>query len=161
VPRITKDWVIGLDFGGIEKILALGMYNRRATLLSIETDSYFHACFDDEEDQEEVFWGYFIPYYTLWVSMLYVVDEGLVALDVEDAKLQKIRDCVDMGLLRRFRNATFHFQPAFRSPKHDDLFARNGFAFQWELWQRQDFLVRKLTRFVKLNPNSGKTVGLG
>lgn len=157
MPKITKEWVAGLDRGGLEKILALGRYNRSAILLSIHADEWFHAHFEgqrSEAKKQEVFWLFFLPYYFLWVSMLYVVHEGLVELEIEDAKLRKIREHIDMALLKRFRNATFHFQPKWRSSKHDDFIMKHGLAAAWELSQRQDFLVRKMARLVKFNPHS-------
>ena len=134
------------------------MANRRAALLSVETDRYAQAIFDDKTskaDKGELFNGFFLPFYMLWVSMIYVVHEGLVDLDVEDRQLEHLRNKTDIDLLRRFRNGTFHFQCEFYSRKHDELIQRHGFGAQWELWGRQDFLVRKMLSYVPHNPRSG------
>ena len=161
LPQVTKDWILGMDKAQLEKVLALGAYNRRAVLLFIHTDEWFHAHFvrgRSRKQKEEIFWAFFIPYYTLSASMVYVVHEGLTELEVEDKKLEKIRVAVDMRLLKRLRNATFHFQTRFRSPKHDEFITQKGFGIARELFERQDFLVRKMIRFSKDNPHSASSI---
>jgi len=157
VPKVTKAWIAQQDRKGLRKVLALTAYNRRAMLLSIETDRWFQAIEQARPGaaaEREIFWGFFVPYFTLWISMVYVVHEGLVELGIEDAALDKIRSGIDMAVLRRFRNATFHFQPEFRSEKHDELIRKYGFRGGRDLWRRQDFLVRKMARFVRYNPHA-------
>lgn len=125
-------------------------------LLFIHTDEWFHAHFVEgrtSEQQQEVFEEFFFPYYSMWTSMVYVVDEGFVELDIEDAQLQKARAKIDMSLLRRFRNGTFHYQPRFRSPKHDDLIMSKGSART--LYERQGVLVRRMGRFLRKSPDRG------
>jgi len=125
MPKITKEWVAGLDKIGLDKINALGGYNRQATLLYLQASEFRIAAFNPRattKQRNDMLSGLFIPYYTLWISMLYVVHEGLTALDIEDKTLLKARAQVNMDLLRRFRNATFHFQPQFAfSSQHIDL----------------------------------------
>jgi hypothetical protein len=124
-------------------------------MLSGHTNEMFHAHFAAtvrENEHKEIFWGFFLRYYTLWASMVYVVHEGFVELQVEDKRLDMARAAVDMKLLRRFRNATFHFQPAFRGSKHGDLIVQKGFQVARALSDRQDFLARKMLRLLKHNP---------
>src|SRR5271157_6292425 len=112
MPETTQVWVNSLDRSQFEKVAALGQYHRQAMLLFIHTDEWFHAHFVEgrtEDQRHDIFDEFFLPYYAMWTSMVYVVDEGFVALDIKDTKLQKARDAIDMKLLRRFRNATFHY----------------------------------------------------
>lgn len=137
-----------------ESVFALGRYNRQAVLLFHHTDEWFHVALGgDLKGQKEIeaFWGFFIPYYQLWGASVYVVHEGLHSLDITDAQLNKLRQQVDMDALRRFRNATFHFQTKWRDPRHEALIG-NVLATR-KLFERQDFLVRKMMRLVRSVPN--------
>lgn len=157
MPIITQAWVDGLNRNQFEKAAALHLYNHRAVLLWIETDHYARACFAEKDisNRREIFDDFFFPYYSMWTSMVYVVDEGFVALGIEDARLQKARDQVDMALLKRFRNATFHYQPHWRSPKHGELIMTKGFGSAHALFERQGVLIRRIGRFMKKMPDRG------
>jgi hypothetical protein len=121
-------------------------------LLFVHTDKWFHIVTGDhasQADKMEAFMGYFIPYYHLWVSCVSVVHEGLRSLDVLDGKLDKLRVKVDVDKLRRFRNASFHFQPKWKDLRHTELIQSVGSTR--ELFERQDILVRKMVGFVRFN----------
>jgi hypothetical protein len=155
VPVITKAWIGSVDRATLEAVLALSRYNRQAVLLFAHTDEWFHIVTGDHEseaDKREAFMGYFIPYYHLWASCVYVVHEGLRSLDVSDAKLDKLRVKVDVDKLRRFRNATFHFQPKWKDVRHTELI--QSVASTRELFERQDILVGKMVGFVRFNPHA-------
>lgn len=156
MPEITKDWVAGLNETEFEKALALGLYHYRAQLLFIHTNEWFHAHFEPERterEKTEIFHDFFVPYFFMWASLVYVVHEGFVALQIEDAKLRRAVDAADIALLKRFRNATFHYQPRVRSPKHDEYIRAKGFGGVRSLFDRQGVLVRRIARLLKHNPN--------
>lgn len=58
-----------------------------------------------------------------------------------------------MQLLKDFRDGTFHFQPTFKAERHKNYIAKNGFASALDLYERQDFVVRKMVRYMKHNAN--------
>jgi hypothetical protein len=155
VPAITKAWMMSLDDKGYERVVAILRYCRIAEFLSVEAEDWFDRMHDSDISQEEaktIFWELFIPAFMLFASMLMVLHEGLNEIGVEDRKLQEVEARVDMRLLQRFRNATFHFQPQFRSPKHSAFIAADGFETAWELWKRQSFLIHKMRKLLKHHP---------
>jgi hypothetical protein len=161
VAEVTKDWIGGLDARAFEKVLALGLYHYRSQLLFIHTNEWFHAHFQSgktEKQQLEIFSEFFVPYFLMWASMVYVVHEGFVDLDIEDARLQRATKATDVALLKRFRNATFHYQPHVRSPKHDEYIKTKGFGAVRTLFDRQGVLVRRMARLLKYNPHYGNAV---
>lgn len=59
-------------------------------------------------------YGVFMFY---WYSGLYVVIEGYRELQLQDAKIEALLQSPNVDALRLLRNATFHFQKEFFSPK--------------------------------------------
>ena len=72
------------------------------------------------------------------------IEDGII--EIEDTQLRRLREKMDMDVLRRFRNGTFHYQPNFFSPKHNDLIEKHGFGMTRDLDHRQDFIARKMLR---------------
>ena len=89
----------------------------------------------------------------MWLSMLYVIHERLVKLKVKDEKLRNIHSKIDLGLLHKFRNRTFYFQSNFRTKHHNNYIVKNRFGSARDLCERQDFVVRKMVRFLKYSQN--------
>lgn len=49
----------------------------------------------------------------IWYALVYVVIEGFIELRLTDATVERLlADTTKVDLLRRFRNAIFHFQPS-------------------------------------------------
>lgn len=59
-------------------------------------------------------YGVFMFY---WYSGLYVVIEGYRELQLQDAEIEALLQSPNVDALRLLRNATFHFQKEFFSPK--------------------------------------------
>ena len=59
-------------------------------------------------------YGVFMFY---WYSGLYVVIEGFRQLQLQDEKIEALLQSPNVEALRLMRNATFHFQEEFFSPK--------------------------------------------
>jgi hypothetical protein len=77
---------------------------------------------------------------------VYVVHEGFIHLGVEDTKLNRIRSKGDLDVLRRFRNATFHFQPVWRDERHTKLIMENLTGWVQELHDRHHELMGRMLR---------------
>ena len=155
VAVINKDWAEALNEAQIERVLSLGVYNLHAKLLFVHVDEWWHTMFRHEMNKKlmtEAFRFFFIPYYKIWASTVYVVHEGIEECGVTDKKLDAIRGSLDMRLFRRFRNGTFHFQPRLSNAHHRDYIDKAGFGMTRELYERQDFVVRKMVRLLKHNP---------
>ena len=155
MPRVTKDWVARLDLKDLDKVLALMRYAKQAEVLAHETDQWWNHMWAPrrrENTRIQILHSVFMPYYMMLVSMLVVFDGGFVELAIEDKQIEKIKQKLDMKLLRRFRNAAFHFQPYYHSPKHDEYINKNGFGATWDMWNRQDLLVKRMGRYIKYNP---------
>jgi hypothetical protein len=64
---------------------------------------------------------------SVWYSLLFVVVEGYIELSCQDAEVNALLANEDyVNLLKRFRNATFHYQADFLSPKLGDFLAAEG-----------------------------------
>lgn len=80
-------------------------------------------------------------------SGLFVVVEGWQDLKLNDAKIDELIASPYVDRLRRFRNATFHYQEAVISQKHLDFFGTE--AEKTEEWVGQ--LYEELARFFREN----------
>lgn len=153
MPEITRDWVAGLSKRDTERALSLGGYHYRAQLLLIHTEEWERFVFGSSpRKSEDAFSSHYIHYYMMWTSMVYVVHEGFVELDIQDSKLNAARAKLDLSLLKRFRNGTFHYQPNFFSAKHDDLINRHGFSAARGMHDRHGVLVRRFSRLLNHSP---------
>lgn len=66
----------------------------------------------------------FMMYMSLWYGMLYVVIEGWKELELTDDENQ-ITDLIksnNVNLLKRYRNATFHYQKEYNNIKFEEFF---------------------------------------
>ena len=151
---ITRQWVHDFDKSDLRKFLALSLYYAQAQILRLHADEYLDTLeeFRLKKTRDRVFFHSFKPIFKMFASMVYVVDEGFRELNLEDVALNRIRVQVDMEKLRRFRNATFHFQPYISNPKHDEYIANVGAAPLYALHERQGFLIRRISRFAKDSP---------
>ena len=80
-------------------------------------------------------------------SALYVVIEAWKNLGLKDRKIEALIDSPFIDRLRRFRNATFHYQNDIISLKHLELFGTE--EEKTEVWMRQ--LYSELSRFFTEN----------
>lgn len=152
MTEITRAWMEGLNKQAFEKALALGLYHYRTQLVFIETDKMFQACTDKtrcHKERAKIFDEFFIHWYFLFSSLVYVVHEGFEELGICDVKLNSLSIKADMAKLKRFRNATFHYQPFVRSPKHDNYLNDIGFVASKRFFDRQGILIRRIARLIK------------
>ena len=80
-------------------------------------------------------------------SALYVVIEGWQDLGLNDPKIDDLIQSPFVDRLRRFRNATFHYQKDIISLKHLELFGTE--EERTEMWLRD--LYSELSRFFTKN----------
>jgi hypothetical protein len=80
-------------------------------------------------------------------SALYVVIEGWKDLGLSDPRIDELIGSPFVDRLRRFRNATFHYQNDIASLKHLKLFGTE--KERTEVWLRE--LYTELSRFFKEN----------
>jgi len=62
--------------------------------------------------------GTFMDY---WYGGLFVVCEGWKELKLQDDAINQLLDDPKLDLLKRFRNAAFHYQKDYLNPKHQGL----------------------------------------
>jgi hypothetical protein len=156
VPKVTRDWVAELDQNGLDALLALAVYVRRAELLFTHTHFWFKYCVDgrrSEANRLNALHGSFIPYWTVWASLVFVAHEGFKKLRIDDERLNEIRRKVNLPTLKNFRDATFHFDPIYYNPRHDDLMKRS-FVDTRYLHERQRELIYSALDHVKDNPHA-------
>ncbi len=156
ITVVDRAWAEQLDADGVEAVVSLGMYSKRASLLFEHTDEWFHVSTDTSqpaESQRDAFWGFFIPYYTTWASLVYVVWEALKHLKIDDLIIKDIVKELDIDLFRNYRNSTFHFDRKFRSEHQRKFLARNGFIAVRKLFERQEELVLQMLELIKHNPH--------
>ena len=67
-------------------------------------------------------------YLAYWYSGLYVVYEGWKQLELIDPIIENLLSSPNLDLLRRYRNAQFHFQRDYTSEKESEFYieAKNG-----------------------------------
>jgi len=56
-----------------------------------------------------------------WYGGLYVVIEGWQSLDLHHPKIDELLKSLNVDLLRRYRNGSFHFQKQWFDPKLTDF----------------------------------------
>lgn len=62
--------------------------------------------------------GFYVAMYmSLWYGCLYVVIEGWRALQLADAEIDVFLSSANVNLLRRYRNATFHYHKEYLHEK--------------------------------------------
>jgi|GEM_PF-4706241 len=75
---------------------------------------------DEEIQKKKSFQRFDIEFYlylSLWYSLLYVVVEGWEHLKLYDKNVNKLLQSENTDLLRRYRNATFHYQELNDDPR--------------------------------------------
>jgi hypothetical protein len=74
--------------------------------------------------------GIFMGY---WYASLFVVIEGWEDLNEEDEVLQGLLKSPNTALLKRFRNAVFHYQKNYRDPRLIELISEGNEVVEW-IW---------------------------
>ena len=114
------------------QILTLHRYYIHTTLmkkqLDVELAKADHIVTDHEDPTKNVIMtginlrampvGTFMDY---WYGGLFVVCEGWKELKLKDEAIDLLLDDPKLDLLRRFRNAAFHYQKDYLNPKHQGL----------------------------------------
>jgi hypothetical protein len=67
-------------------------------------------------------------YLSYWYGGLYVVVEGWRALKLSDPYVDRLLESPNVGLLRRYRNGAFHYQPSYFDGRFVDFFSQEGTA---------------------------------
>ena len=130
--RAIKKDIIALNGSQMEALLALGRYQRSAEYLENKARECFDGHDDVDEDLKTVdFHVNFRIWHSLWIASIYIVHEGLVQLDVQDTRLNRLRQKGNLDVLRRLRNATFHFEPRWRDQRHAAFFEESGGLTSW------------------------------
>ena len=86
-------------------------------------------------------------YFVYAYSGIYLVIEGWRELGLADDRIDELLESPYVDRLRRFRNATFHFQKQPLSMKHFEFFGTE--EEQTEVWLNK--LYREFERFFKAN----------
>jgi len=97
-------------------------------------------------------YGIFMFY---WYSGLYVVIEGFQELKLKDQKIESLLQSPNTDALRLIRNATFHFQKEFFSPKMASFMASKD-SVPWVFALTEAFSGFFLTEMPKLTQNEKK-----
>jgi len=66
-----------------------------------------------------------------WFAGMYVVIEGWKELGLNDSKIDKLLTSSNLDLLRRYRNAVFHYQKDYYSEKFRELMEEGDDSIQW------------------------------
>lgn len=127
------------------------LYRRAVTRESLKTIT-------DMKELMLFFWTAPGMYLQYSYSGIYVVIEGWKELMLADPKIEILLSSTYVDRLRRFRNATFHYQPDVLSIKHLEFFGTGNDTT--EVWL--DELYKELERFFRENtvqmPNDLKEI---
>jgi hypothetical protein len=70
-------------------------------------------------------------YISYWYSGLYVVIEGWRELDLHESNIDALLSSPYVDLLRRYRNAVFHYQKTYSDSRFMDLMLAGDAAVTW------------------------------
>ena len=70
-------------------------------------------------------------YMSYWYAGLFVVVEGWKTLELHDSNLDRLLSSPNVGLLKRFRNAVFHYQENFLDQRLMDMVHEGQNAEAW------------------------------
>jgi len=70
-------------------------------------------------------------YMSYWYGGLYVVIEGWKELGFADPEIDDLLKSPNVDILRRYRNATFHFQREYFADKMTDFMTKGQNAVEW------------------------------
>ena len=85
------------------------------------------------------------PYQTYWFASLYVVIEGWEQIGLHDEDVDTLRNTEKREVLRRYRNAVFHFQPNFNDARFTDFLLNHKETYPWAV-QLTDAITRFFTK---------------
>lgn len=92
-----------------DPIFSLHRYYLTADTMRRDMRSYLRE-HPGSSDVNSIEFTQFFAYMSMWYSTLWVVLEGWAELKIEDPDMDQILADDNAALLRRFRNATFHYQ---------------------------------------------------
>lgn len=152
--KLTKSVIHSLPLNDVEKLLSLGRYHRSAVLLGLNCDEFWNHMSRQKTkaEKQEIFDGFIQPYLSVWISCVYVVQEGFVKLSIEDEKLYNILSDKDMSTLKIFRHSTFHFNPRYKSKQHGDFYESKLTSVVARLHRRHGVLIRRFAKFIPTHP---------
>lgn len=84
-----------------------------------------------KSDDEVIFLEHVHVYMSYWYGALYVVAEGWKDLNLEDEAIDKLLNSPYLALLRKYRNAVFHFQRRFSHKGFMNLMFEGEEAGDW------------------------------
>jgi hypothetical protein len=70
-------------------------------------------------------------YMSLWYGCLYAVIEGWYALSLKEREIDSLLTSPHVSLLRRYRNATFHYQKKYMHEKFTDFIYEGESSAVW------------------------------
>jgi hypothetical protein len=70
-------------------------------------------------------------YMSYWYGGLYVVIEGWQSLGLSDPKIDKLLSSENVPLLKRYRNATFHYQKKYYDDRFVDFMSKGKDVVFW------------------------------
>lgn len=108
------------------KFPAQGNLNRFLERLPVKWKATFHVLLHTQDKMHLLL---------VFYSLLYVVIEGYQEQDVRDSKIDELLKSDNVALLKRFRNAVFHFQKDLESQKLLGFLEKP----ETELWTQQVF----------------------
>lgn len=92
----------------------------------------FHVLIaSNKGDDDMVFLEYVHLYMSYWYASLYVVIEGWQAMNLKDDAINGLLDSPYLDLLRRYRNAVFHFQKRFSDKRFMELMLAGEESVDW------------------------------
>ena len=94
-----------------------------------------------------------ILYMSYWYGGLYVVIEGWKELSLKDELIDELLRSKNVELLKRYRNATFHYQEEYWSKKFTDFMDSGRNCVKWIRKLNSEFGRYFLAEIDKVNKN--------
>jgi len=123
----------------LDQILAWARYLSWCDMHRGRLDRYDERTDDGTPDVEK--W-YFIALLTQWYASLWVVIEGWQQIPFADPEIDDLIDSSPRfcGLLKRFRNGVYHFQPNLLEPRLIDFLEKSDVTMLWARLLHHEFL---------------------
>ncbi len=94
-------------------------------------DFQHHIMNRNDDDDEFTFSEHGHIHMSYWYGALYVLVEGWHELSLRDEKIDQLLTSPYVDMLRRYRNAVFHFQKKYSDKRFMDLMLAGRDSVQW------------------------------
>ena len=129
LEKLRKQWESDPNDPQLDNVGALSRYFIWSDKL--RRDFYQLVTNEDKAPDKTIFLEHVHIYMSYWYSSLYVLIEGWHSLGLQDKEIDRLLASPYVDLLRRYRNAVFHFQKRFSDKRFIELMLVGREGVDW------------------------------